>query len=488
MAIDLSSFRPYYYHTVTNEVTWDKPMTARSGKEFDHGIWAEAVDESTGRFYYYHTITGQVTWVNPFAFAQQNSLKKLMKQISRSVPHGTLLGSDPSQPNGITPFRGIAPIGASGKWKAKTSVLGKNQTIGEFKNSEAASMAYESVRLALDRSELLSNDPIRLEIFEAARVEARDNAMVMGCLEVSKPVVPLSLPLQTTAGSKRKVGPDSKSEQVPKRVYKSRANKKSGLPKGVYMFNSKQGARYQAKVFVVKKDRTIGTYDTSKEAEVAYQYVRRILDESDLPPLDEDRIALFEGAKDKVGNKSTGAFQKGVYQNKTTGNWCAQISVNCKLRTIGTFVSSEDASHAYEIVAKALDKSGLSRQDKKAVEIFGMARIQARGSLPPVENLPRGVTKHTSSGSISGKDCYSGPFNTAGEAQRMSMVRPTSLSKRPTGISQRKSGKWEVQISVVGRTKHIGLFDSIGAAIEARETVQAALAECGLSPNDPKRF
>ena len=140
MAIDLSSFRPYYYHTVTNEVTWDKPMTARSGKEFDHGIWAEAVDESTGRFYYYHTITGQVTWVNPFAFAQQNSLKKLMKQISRSVPHGTLLGSDPSQPNGITPFRGIAPIGASGKWKAKTSVLGKNQTIGEFKNSEAASM------------------------------------------------------------------------------------------------------------------------------------------------------------------------------------------------------------------------------------------------------------------------------------------------------------------------------------------------------------
>ena len=357
MAIDLSSFRPYYYHTITNEVTWDKPSAETSGMDLDQGIWAEAADESTGRFYYHHTGTGQVTWVNPFAFAQQKSLKKLMKQISRSVPHGTLLGSDPFEPHVITPFRGISPVGASGKWKAKTSVLGKNQTIGEFKSAAAASMAYEVVRAALDRSKLPPNDPIRLDIFEAAKKEARNNALAMGCLEDSKPVA-LPFPLWTTAGSKRKIGADFKSDRVPKRV----------------------------------------------------------------TPTNAPSLAMTTGLLHVGSRTDNSGIPKGVYQTKKSGNWCAQISVKGKARSISTFASPEEASHARAIVERAIGESGLSQQDEEVLEVFKTARDTARASSS-VKVLPRGVSQ-ASSGKFEargprtlGRSCYIGTFNTAGEAQ-----------------------------------------------------------------------
>ena len=79
--------------------------------------------------------------------------------------------------------RGIKQT-STGAWTA--SYLQK--TIGTFTTAEAASTAYETVRNKLVGSIFPSNNPLRLQIFENAKKEARDAALARGCLiESSSP-------------------------------------------------------------------------------------------------------------------------------------------------------------------------------------------------------------------------------------------------------------------------------------------------------------
>ena len=73
--------------------------------------------------------------------------------------------------------RGIKQT-STGAWTA--SYLQK--TIGTFTTAEAASTAYKTVRNELVGSILPSNNPLRLQIFEKAKKEARDAALASGCL------------------------------------------------------------------------------------------------------------------------------------------------------------------------------------------------------------------------------------------------------------------------------------------------------------------
>ena len=480
MAIDLSSFRPYYYHVITKEVTWENPVADSTGKNSDPGIWVEAVDESTGRFYYYHTVTGQVTWANPFAVAQQDSLKKLMRQISRSVPHGTLLGSDPSKHIAITPFRGISSVGASGKWKAETSVLGKNKKIGVFENSAAASNAYQVVRAALDRSELPPNDPIRVDIFEAARNEARNNAMALGCLEVSKP-----------------------GENSP--------GNKSVNTKGFHQIKST--GNWCAQITLKGKTQQIGTFLSSEEASRAYALVSKALDDSGLSRQDDEALEVLKKVRDQVRRK-TSVGVKGVSQVKSTGNWQAQISVKGLMRYIGTFPSSEEAAQAYASVKKALDESELSRQDDDALNVFQKAKDTARAEL---QRATTGIYQVKDSGNqqaritMKSKPQNIGIFPSAKEASCAFAMVEKALDEsgasrqddeavedfknakdqarrinlvETKGVDQTASGNWRAQISVKGKPRNIGTFPTFEEASHAYALVEKALDESGLSRQD----
>ena len=73
--------------------------------------------------------------------------------------------------------RGIKQT-STGAWTA--SYLQK--TIGTLTTAEAASTAYKTVRNELVGSILPSNNPLRLQIFEKAKKEARDAALASGCL------------------------------------------------------------------------------------------------------------------------------------------------------------------------------------------------------------------------------------------------------------------------------------------------------------------
>ena len=94
---------------------------------------------------------------------------------------------------------------------------------------------------------------------------------------------------------------------------------------------------------------------------------------------DED-LEVFKKARDQV-RRNSAVNTKGVHQAKPSGNWLAQITVKGKTRHIGTFPSSEEASCAHALVEKALDDSGLSRQDDEILEVFKKARDHARASF-----------------------------------------------------------------------------------------------------------
>eukprot|EP00526_Cylindrotheca_closterium_P004161 CAMPEP_0113637722 /NCGR_PEP_ID=MMETSP0017_2-20120614/19755_1 /TAXON_ID=2856 /ORGANISM="Cylindrotheca closterium" /LENGTH=4255 /DNA_ID=CAMNT_0000548783 /DNA_START=113 /DNA_END=12880 /DNA_ORIENTATION=+ /assembly_acc=CAM_ASM_000147 len=94
-AIDESSGQTYYYNTVTQETSWEKPSSspledeseaveqeqeeeaAEATEEHDADQspadeWIEAVDDSTGQTYYYNTVTQETSWEKPSSLITSN--------------------------------------------------------------------------------------------------------------------------------------------------------------------------------------------------------------------------------------------------------------------------------------------------------------------------------------------------------------------------------------------------------------------------------
>ena len=65
------------------------------------------------------------------------------------------------------------------------------------------------------------------------------------------------------------------------------------------------------------------------------------------------RVCLNEeNSRNKGPNKKNKSGYKGVYFNKSTGKWIAQLTVNYKCRHLGTFETAEEAALAYNKAAK----------------------------------------------------------------------------------------------------------------------------------------
>ena len=60
--------------------------------------------------------------------------------------------------------------------------------------------------------------------------------------------------------------------------------------------------------------------------------------------------------------------------------------------------------------------------------------------------------------------------------------------EKPKGITRKDDGMWQSQISVLGRSRHIGIFRTPEAAAAAYQAVRNALDESGLPPKDNGRL
>ena len=123
--------------------------------------WREATDRSTGKPYYYNSVTNEVTWDKPAGlfYAAVSPKSLLLHAGRRGKPAGRQVG--------------IALRG-QGKWEARTSVGdGRSRSIGTFPSPEDAQWSYDAVRNALDECNLSRDDGEgRIAIFEAAKAGA----------------------------------------------------------------------------------------------------------------------------------------------------------------------------------------------------------------------------------------------------------------------------------------------------------------------------
>ena len=124
--------------------------------------WRETTDESSGKPYYYHIVTNEVTWDKPPCLAALDDLTSSLASTK--------------------PVKGITKVGK--KWRAQISVVDKRKSIGHFDSPEEASAVYWFIREALDGCGLPSTDNGRHAVYEAAKAKAIETSTCT--LEASK--------------------------------------------------------------------------------------------------------------------------------------------------------------------------------------------------------------------------------------------------------------------------------------------------------------
>jgi len=115
---------------------------------------------------------------------------------------------------------------------------------------------------------------------------------------------------------------------------------------------SKVKKRYQASIKVNRKQKYLGRYDTSKEAALAYdraivkyKHSRSKMNfPNGLPVDDVDYADLMNPRKKRSVRSKTG--YNGVY--KRGKRYLAQIAIDRKRRSLGTFATARDAAEAFD--------------------------------------------------------------------------------------------------------------------------------------------
>ena len=230
------------------------------------------------------------------------------------------------------------------RFKSYTWFGGKSRYVGTFDTPEQASAAYNSVRKNLDDA--------KLSMIGADEVDATfDEAQKKAVEEVGG-----VFPKKMKAKSKR---------CLPRGVVK--------LPNGKFRSSIRWGG----------KQRCIGTFDDPQQASAAHESVREGLEDANLSALGADEvIAIFDGTRKKA-LESFGGFvpekrdvPRGVY--KAFGRFQTKIYWHNKLRHIGAFDSSEQASAAYASVRKDIDNANpLALGADEVDAVFDAARRKA---------------------------------------------------------------------------------------------------------------
>jgi hypothetical protein len=204
-----------------------------------------------------------------------------------------------------TGFTGVSKNGS--RFLARITVDHKQQSLGRFDTPEEAALAY-------------------------------DRAVI----RFKKPRASLNYP-------------NGHKKQKTSRKKKSQARKVRSTNTTGYTGVSKNGRRFQAKINVHGSQKSLGTYDTKKEAALAFdraviQYKlpkNKLNFPNGLSKNDKDYEKLMNPIKKKrklSSNNTTG--YTGVYKNKK--RFQALITIDYKLKSLGTYDTPKEAALAFD--------------------------------------------------------------------------------------------------------------------------------------------
>ena len=235
---------------------------------------------------------------------------------------------------------------------------------------------------------------------------------------------------------------DLSDVQPQQPIPKSKGHIKEGASKYMGVSFNKALNKWTARITIDGKSRYIGCYDNEEEA--AIDYARAVfkyqgqdalnnlrernnssaiaIDLSDVPP--QSPIPKSDGRSKAGASKYTG-----VYFNKQTNKWHAQISIDGKVRHIGFYENEEAAGIDYtRAVFKYQGQDALNNlRERNNSSAFAIDL----SDVPPQQPIPKrkGHIKE-------GASKYAGVF----------LIKATS--------------KWQAQITIEGKDRYIGCYEN----------------------------
>ena len=255
---------------------------------------------------------------------------------------------------------------------------------------------------------------------------------------------------------KRKMSPSANAAMAAEK--KCKAASERDLPTGVYKALS--GKRFVSRIKWGRKQRYIGTFDTTEQASAAYVSVKKDLGNIELSALGADEInAAFDAVK-KRALESVGGFNqikkrpkvtserdlpKGVQRSLSGKRFESKIHWGGTSRYIGTFDSPEQASAAHVLM----------RKERGDIEISALGADEVNASFDAAKKKALEAV---------------GGFMPSKRAR-------TSELDLPTGVQKIPSGKFQAKIQWGRKKRGIGTFDTPEQASAAYVSVKKDLVE-----------
>ena len=147
---------------------------------------------------------------------------------------------------------------------------------------------------------------------------------------------------------------------------------------------SKSHKKWEAEIMIDGKSKFLGLYHDEKEAARIYDEQAALLGKPVNFPLHEGMEQAVKDRKDrsKVPNVNRPSKYVGVYWNKQSKKWQAQIMIDGKIKSLGLYHDEKEAARMYDEQAALLGKPvnfPLHEGMKQAVK-----KIKDRSKVPNV--------------------------------------------------------------------------------------------------------
>eukprot|EP00985_Skeletonema_marinoi_P005492 scaffold2384_cov150-Skeletonema_marinoi.AAC.2 len=341
---------------------------------------------------------------------------------------------------GASKYTGVTFNKKMNTWQAQIRIEEKVRLIGYYDNEEEAATDYARA------------------VFKYKNQAALGKAREQDSFIIDLSDVPPQLPIPKSAGRIKEGASKYKGDSfiidlsdVPPQspISKSEWRIKEGASKYTGVSFDKRMNKWKAQIYIDGKNRLIGYYDNEEEAAVDYaravfKYKNQaalgkarkdsfIIDLSDVPP--QPPIPKSSGTIKEGASKYTG-----VHFNKQMNKWRVQIDIKGKLRTIGYYENEEEAATDY---ARAVFKYKGQAALDKARERRALDNAREQGSII---------------------------IDLSGVPPQPPITKSAGLIKegasKYTGVTfHKRTKKWQAQISIEGKQRHIGCYENEEEAI-----------------------
>eukprot|EP00984_Skeletonema_dohrnii_P010273 scaffold3999_cov138-Skeletonema_dohrnii-CCMP3373.AAC.8 len=316
--------------------------------------------------------------------------KSVVIDLSDVPPQQPIPKSKGRIKEGVSKYTGVYFRKETNQWHAQITVEGKQCQIGSYDNEEEAAVDYARA------------------LFKHKGQGALEKAMKLNSFVVDLTGVPPKSPIPKSAG-------------------RIKEGMKEGASKYAGVYFKKEIKKWEARILVDGKRRSIGYYESEEDA--AVDYARAIfkykggahqqsllVDLTGVPP--QSPIPKSAGRIKEGASKYTG-----VTFHKQMNKWMAQIRINGKTLCIGFYENEEEAAVDY---ARALFKQkGQDALDKNTF-IVDLADVPTQLPIP-----------------------------------KSSAGRNKDGSSKYTGVySDKQLNKWRAQIRIDGKDQFIGFYEN----------------------------